>query len=205
MNENINLCEILKGHEGETFYSPLYGSLELIKVNSENYAYPIYFKAKVIGAVNFDKQGKPNGLATECLVFPSKDQRDWNKWDKENNHKVPKTWSELVNKNRNVINHIGYIQDNRVCTTAIGRTHIEKSALALLKIYQLIEVGYGGNKIDDDDIYYDNWTIDPHGFCPVRNDFGVKHILFHTEEQVKEFLSYPENIQLLKDYFMINA
>ncbi len=31
MNENINLCEILKGHEGETFYSPIRGNAVLIK------------------------------------------------------------------------------------------------------------------------------------------------------------------------------
>ena len=29
-------------------------------------------------------------------------------------------------------------------------------------------------------------------------------IAFHTKEQAEEFLSYPENIQLLKDYFMID-
>lgn len=28
MNENINLYEILKGHEGETFYSPLSETLK---------------------------------------------------------------------------------------------------------------------------------------------------------------------------------
>lgn len=31
MNENINLCEILKGHEGETFWNPLVGNIELLK------------------------------------------------------------------------------------------------------------------------------------------------------------------------------
>lgn len=29
MNENINLSKILKGHEGETFYSPTFGNSKL--------------------------------------------------------------------------------------------------------------------------------------------------------------------------------
>ena len=29
------------------------------------------------------------------------------------------------------------------------------------------------------------------------------HIAFHTNEQAEERLSYPEHIELLKDYFMI--
>ena len=29
MNEQINLLEILKGHEGETFYSPTFGNIKL--------------------------------------------------------------------------------------------------------------------------------------------------------------------------------
>ena len=31
----------------------------------------------------------------ECIVFPSRDQRDWGKWDKEQKSKTPKTWGEL--------------------------------------------------------------------------------------------------------------
>lgn len=205
MNENINLCEILKGHEGETFYSPLYGSLELIKVDSENYAYPIYFKAKVVDTVNFDKQGKPNGLATEYLVFPSKDQRDWNKWDKENN-KTSKTWSKLCKQDNRQVCRGECIGVSTFQITTYCPTSILKSALALLKIHQLIEVSYGGNvsrkcwqnkvtyTITPEDIYTKDITSNP------ESNIGP---IFHTKEQAKEFLSYEENIQLLKDYYQI--
>lgn len=27
-NNNINLCKILKGHEGKTFYSPTFGNIK---------------------------------------------------------------------------------------------------------------------------------------------------------------------------------
>lgn len=36
MNENINLCEILKGHEGEVFYSPVLGNVTLTYINYPN-------------------------------------------------------------------------------------------------------------------------------------------------------------------------
>lgn len=28
--DNINLCKILKGHEGNTFYSPIFGDLTFV-------------------------------------------------------------------------------------------------------------------------------------------------------------------------------
>ena len=92
---NINLCEILKGHEGETFYWVLNGA-EVI-LNSVKYNI-VSLKIDENYGVNL----LPSGAAFkggEVLLFPSKDQRDWNKWDKENNHKTPKTWSELIKYN----------------------------------------------------------------------------------------------------------
>lgn len=92
MNKNIKLNEILKGHEGETFYCSLTG--ENVK-----FQYIIEPLIRVIreNKVNLDFCSNggfyPNG---ECLLFPSKDQRDWNKWLEEQNPKVPKTWSEIV-------------------------------------------------------------------------------------------------------------
>lgn len=197
MNENINLCEILKGHEGKTFYSPIFGS-----VTFEG-GYP---NPRFRTATNMSFVACPNGKFTlkenKLYVFPSEDQRDWNKWDKENNPKVPKTWSGLVkvDKATRKIAQI-YSEYGRV-VDIVGSTPIEKAALALLKINQLIEVEYGGNVTDKED-YYEDWTIDRYSFIPVKNDFGVRHICFHTKEQAEEFLKYPENIQLLKDYFMI--
>lgn len=83
---------------------------------------------------------------------------------------------------------------------------IVKSALALLKIHQLIEVGYGGNAIKTSDnnticIIYDVNTST--FMINVCSSLWRSHIMFHTIEQAEEFLEYIDNIQLLKDYFMI--
>lgn len=209
MNENINLCEILKGHEGETFYSSLYGNIKLIHIN-EKYPYPLYFKSHISNNITFSKDGKPDRLGPECLLFPSKDQRDWIKWDKENNHKTPKTWKELKDSYKTKSQYIKITIKGDAVSVIAGTTPIEKSALALLKINQLIEVGYGGNVPIHDRLavignnYYD---IDINEKCEFEAHvvaLPTSHIVFHTKEQAEEFLSYPENVQLLKDYYMIN-
>ena len=93
MNENINLCEILKGCPvGTEFYHAGYGTIVKFVDIALSSDYPIllalhnnprYHYANLAvtkkGAINADYEG-------ECLLFPSKDQRDWSKfkrfWDK---------------------------------------------------------------------------------------------------------------------------
>ena len=38
---------------------------------------------------------------------------------------------------------------------------------------------------------------------PLDGEYFNKNIAFHTKKQANEFIRYPENIQLLKDYFMV--
>lgn len=206
-NNNINLYEILKGHGGEIFYSPCCGYIELTNVGN----YVLYFD----DTFKTNSQGKINDRG-ECVIFPSKDQRDWNKWVEEQKPKVPKTWSEYINIHRYEFNK--GVGDYCIDVTGHNNngwtrrnTPIEKSALALLKIHQLIEVGYGGNVSKEkwEKIDYNKWIIKPleplEGFDIrfVDRITDYSHVAFSTVEQAKEFLKYPENVQLLKYYFMI--
>lgn len=208
--KNLNLCKILKGHEGEIFYSPIAGDVKLLEIVhscvlridcgtdneiSDPFILPLYSN----GA--FRKDG-------ETMLFPSKDQRDWNKWIEEQKPKIPKTWSELLNSpNCEIVGTVSldingndYLQNDSL---------IEKSALALLKIYQLIEVGYGGNITDKEwnrycyPKYFIEYNNENKMFKVMEFSYFKSHIAFHTKEQAEEFLKYSENIQLLKDYFMI--
>ena len=92
MNKNIDLTKILKGcPEGTEFYSSVYGRIAFVKVISNKY-YPILMKQYQEGNNSndialFTKDGKANYQYNgECILFPSKDQRDWSKferfWDK---------------------------------------------------------------------------------------------------------------------------
>ena len=86
MNENLNLVEILKDcPKGTKLYSPIFGEVEFEGVYN-NAIYPIAVKAKTNPI-----EGKcteqfmylaPSGILdlsfnSECMLFPSKDQRDW--------------------------------------------------------------------------------------------------------------------------------
>lgn len=83
MNENIDLTKILKGYpKGTKLYSPFIGDVEFDSIVGKFiYVTTIYSNLEV-----FDKQGKYGHYDGECMLLPSKDQRDWSKferfWDK---------------------------------------------------------------------------------------------------------------------------
>lgn len=90
MNKNLNLAEILKdAPKGTKLWSPLCGECELVAVD-ENYTYPILSKASDGKEINFTKLGKyydvffKNG---ECVLFPSKENRDWSTFKVFEGHK----------------------------------------------------------------------------------------------------------------------
>ena len=99
MNENLDLTKILKGcPTGTEFYHAGYGTtVKFVDINFSS-GYPIrlalhdnpgYHYANLAvtekGTINADYKG-------ECLLFPSKDQRDWSKferfWDKPKAEKL---------------------------------------------------------------------------------------------------------------------
>ena len=80
MNENLNLVEILKDcPEGTKLYSTVFGEVEFESIN--DIIGPIVVTTNTGNAECFTADGKMytryNG---ECLLFPSKEQRDWSKF-----------------------------------------------------------------------------------------------------------------------------
>ena len=92
MNENLDLTKILEGcPEGTKFYSTTLGEVSFVGIClSSNY--PIIVKAynkhsAVTASESFTIDGRYSWFYDgECTLFPSKDQRDWSKferfWDK---------------------------------------------------------------------------------------------------------------------------
>lgn len=92
MGENLDLTTILRGClKGTEFYSSLYGKVTFLRVRNDRY-FPIemmyYPDSGRSEEVYFTKDGRGwyncNG---ECILFPSKEERDWSKfkqfcWDK---------------------------------------------------------------------------------------------------------------------------
>lgn len=111
MNENLDLTKILEGcPKGTKFYSPLFGEVELeyiygcrigiacAKMN-RLYVFNATGKYEMVEMRCSDSRGNYY-YSDECLLFPSKDQRNWSKferfWDKPKVERFdPKTWKVL--------------------------------------------------------------------------------------------------------------
>ena len=94
MNENLNLAEILKDcPKGTKLYSTIYGEVELNEIDKDTY-YPISIKVNPTFFAKVTSDGRHvSHFDGECTLFPSKEQRDWSKFNvKSNNTKFdPKT------------------------------------------------------------------------------------------------------------------
>ena len=94
MNENLNLVEILKDcPSGTKLYSPIFGDVEFVEIlQEENVIYPIRIKLSKSATGNFTKDGKIYAeYSGECVLFPSKEQRDWSKFKPKQTKFDPKT------------------------------------------------------------------------------------------------------------------
>ena len=90
--KNLNLVEILKDcPEGTKLYSPVYGDVEFMKVH-DGWDYPIEVKLSNNTFDSFTKDGRIYmDYDGECMLFPSKDQRDWSKFKVKKPKFDPKT------------------------------------------------------------------------------------------------------------------
>ena len=94
MNENLDLTKILEGcPEGTKFYSSDFGEVTFFKVSPydwEHYPIKLHYPSEVSSRpliASLTKNGQNvYGYGGECTLFPSKEQRDWSKferfWDK---------------------------------------------------------------------------------------------------------------------------
>lgn len=80
MNEDLNLLEILKdAPKGTKLYCTIWGDVELVE------AQPLWIKCITPNGTewHFEMNGKLNAASSgngECVLFPSKEQRDWSKF-----------------------------------------------------------------------------------------------------------------------------
>ena len=78
IEEELNLCELLKGCEGMVFYSTMVGYCRLTEITeciTINYGDDNY--------VFLDSNGKYE-IDGECMLFPSKENRDWSTFVNQN-------------------------------------------------------------------------------------------------------------------------
>ena len=83
MNENLDLVEILKKcPKGTKLYSTVIGDVELVRVFRDDLIQPIRIEnceKKIETFVTKDGRMFAN-CSGECVLFPSREQRDWSKF-----------------------------------------------------------------------------------------------------------------------------
>ena len=102
----MDLTKILK--VGDKVYSPMGGYGTVIKVEN-NTSQPIRIEWTDGNWSTFTKEGKYYTFSPECLLFPSKDNRDWNIW------KTEKKCSFMPFDKVLVRDDAGYDQDHWCC------------------------------------------------------------------------------------------
>ena len=109
MNENIDLTKILKDcPKGTKLYSPVFGDVEFVRVyQNDSVDFIIEFKLSDNSLNSVTTDGRLyeefNG---ECILFPSRDQRDWSKFKPKEPKFDPKTlqpFDKVLFKNNNNI------------------------------------------------------------------------------------------------------
>ena len=84
MNENLNLVEILKNCPiGTEFYHSIYNKVYFVCIDLNDSDYPIRFSLHTddLPNISITKNGKHlKHFDGDCVLFPSKEQRDWSKF-----------------------------------------------------------------------------------------------------------------------------
>lgn len=231
MGKLIDLIDVLKGHEGEEFYTTTHG--EVIYCGYEIEKRPdgkriIKVQVKDNPDINF--QILSTGQLYEkgdLIFFPSQKQKSWERWIEECKLAESfKTWEDIVKNGKSkcrsveIKSHlisssmIDLIKPEDYVSTGSG-TKEEKSALAVLLIHQLIESSYGGYRENSDDyyiVYYPRpvmgqrfWVVysnEPANYGKLR--YGHPVLRFKSQQYAGEFLKYPSNVKLIEDLFMIS-
>lgn len=124
----------------------------------------------------------------------------------ENLQPEPKirTWEDVVKQYPHFKDDIDKLEHDIL----YGWNKLSEKLIASYKITKLIELGYGGMVTNEEwkdmevkkyCITREKGKIDSDGYWVDRYFF----IAFHTREQRKEFMSYPENQELVKQYYMV--
>lgn len=82
MNENLDLVEILKDcPTGTKLYSAIHGEVEFNRVSDVYKDYPIVVNRANNDVTKYARDGRFDiRHEGECVLFPSKNQRDWSKF-----------------------------------------------------------------------------------------------------------------------------
>lgn len=95
--ERLDLTIFLTGKEGTKLYSPICGECTLVAIVEDTKTYPILVRSTHNNLYKFTPFGQCiNTEDSECLLFPSKDERNWDKFRKRG-HRGEEYYTIIVN------------------------------------------------------------------------------------------------------------
>lgn len=113
----LDLTELLKGHEGETFWSPCWGECELLEIHTRDGGRPsLKFRVRNGECRNVTPSGclgyNYEGCGGECIIWPSKNHRTWEDFGKD-------IWA--VKKESGELDlYLGHPKYGKLYTTTVG-------------------------------------------------------------------------------------
>lgn len=130
---------------------------------------------------------------------------------KENLIPIPKIWNDILKYYP--ARGTGIVGLECELKNVVGiDDKVAQKIIATAKLAKLIEMGYEG-VVTDDEYISNEYSLDDSFWCIWVNARGkiecteIENIrdllIFHTREHAEEFMSYPENVKLVKQYFMI--
>ncbi|MBJ2188135.1 MAG: hypothetical protein JFR41_05860 [Muribaculaceae bacterium] len=191
----LNLCELLKGREGENIFLTTMGEVLVEKVSEEH----LFFRLRANEPgwrLNANGKMSENG---EVIAYPSRALYEQYPLD------AAKAWSKWRNaQKRKVWGDIKACKSYMLNLCAQHNLPIDKSVSAMFKLRHLIEIGYGGNPTTAEKLILDLYGVDwrDGGWHVINLRECIDTIAFYTRDQAEDFLSHPENRQLLDEFYM---
>ena len=117
-----------------------------------------------------------------------------------------KNWQDIAEYYPEEAKGIMELQCEVACTIGVNEK-IAAKIIATAKIAKIIEFGYGNmltiKEWENEQLV--KYNIENISGTIAYNDVtdNYSFISFHTDEQRDEFMSYPENVNLVKQYFMM--
>ena len=186
MNENLNLAKILKDcPKGTKLYSTIYGDVEFVKV-SNHLEYPIEVKRRYYSIGSFTNDGRLlAGYNGECVLFPSKDQRDWSKFMNKQSETEELCESQEITK-------WAYISDPLQKQSKFDPKTLQPFDKVLVRDSDVVnwKVQLFSRIIEDEEYYPYVCINESYKYCIPYND-DTKHLV-GTAEEAPEFYRYWE-------------
>ena len=189
MNENLNLVEILKDcPKGTKLYSPVYEYVELVSVSLVECAkYPIEIKDRYGVSDGITKDGRIyEEFQGECMLFPSKEQRDWSKFMNKQSETEELCESQEITK-------WAYISDPLPKQPKFDPKTLQPFDKVLVRDSDVVDwkVQLFSHIIEDEEFYPYVCINESYKYCIPYNE-ETKHLV-GTNKEAPEFYRYWES------------